>query len=102
MATRYERQKAANNYTSIELYTPYCFREFNQHHIEVRQHRVQISSPIEGPVAANTPYSTIYHYVNLQLEHCTCYVYQEIDIPCSHAFALILQLNYQHLYVFLL
>ena len=101
MAIRYERQKAANNYTGIELYTPYCFREFNQHRIEARRYRVQISSPIEGRVAANTPYGTIYHHVNLQLKHCTYYAYQEIDIPCSHAFALILQLNYQHPHVFL-
>ena len=89
MATRYERQKAANNYTGIELYTPYCFREFYQHRIEARQHQVQISSPIEGWIAANTPYGTIYYHVNLQLKHCTCYTYQEIDISCLHAFALI-------------
>ena len=65
--------------------------------VQVRQHQVQISSETEGRVADNTgAYGLVYHSVNLETRFCTCYKYQENDIPCSHAHALILRLNYQY------
>lgn len=99
MGTRYERYQQATTYT--EQYTPYCLSEFNINRIESWQHQVQISSPTEARIAENTPYGTRYHQVNLQTKSCTCYEYQKNDIPCTHAFALILRLNYQFPLVFL-
>jgi len=62
---------------------------------------VQVASPTEGRIAKNTPYGTRYHQVNLQIKTCTCYKYQQNDIPCTHTFALILRLNYLFHLVFL-
>jgi len=69
---------------------------FNGHRIEARQHQVQIASPTEARIAENTAYGTRYHPVHVQAKFCTCYDYryQRNDIPCTHAFALILHLNY--------
>jgi len=46
-------------------------------------------------IAENISYLLNYH-VNLQIKFCTCYDCQKNDIPCTHAFALILHLNYQY------
>jgi len=100
MSTRYEHHQQATIYT--EQYTPYCLSSFNANRIEPRQYQVQIASPIEDRIVENTPYGTRYHQVNLQTKSCTCYEYQNNDIPCTHAFALILRLNYQFPLVFLL
>jgi len=63
--------------------------------------RLSAINPTEGRIAENTPYGTRYHQVNLQAKSCTCYKYQQNDIPCMHAFALILRLNYLFPLVFL-
>jgi len=92
LTIRYQRYQQATTHNA--QYTPYCLSKFHAHRIEARQHQVQITSPTEGRIAENTPYSTRYHQVNLQTKSCTCYKYQQNDIPCTHTFALILRLNY--------
>jgi len=92
MTVRYQRYQQATTHNA--QYTPYCLSKFHAHRIEAHQHQVQIASPTEGRIAENTPYGTRYHQVNLQTKSCTCYKYQQNDIPCTYAFALILRLNY--------
>jgi len=96
---RYQRYQQATTHNA--QYTPYCLLKFHAYQIEARQHQAQIASPTEGRIAENTPYGTRYHQVNLQTKSCTCYKYQQNDIPCTHALALILRLNYLFPLVFL-